>query len=251
MKYLTEKADDLPEIVRDDLKQNIINRKERRDRLKDAALSKKYISGIAATQIKKWKTKLFSQWKTKLFSQCGKGKGQDRIDRGAEMAIFQTLQEQWVAHKSITGAPVLEKRLHNREMRQIANKWLAANGKRLIKLYETIRSWGKPKNKRSIQSLQHRGKGLSSHRKPQKKYPGAHVNIHYNRAYIKHYTRLIFSNKTKNKYRHYSLRRCIDDKAYLRCGTSEGFSRPKHVPVMLKSEQTELPSYDFPENLAI
>ena len=149
--------------------------------------------------------------------------GKHKIGRGAEMAVYQALQEQLVAHKSRTGSPLLETRLHKREMRQIANKWLASNGKRLIESYETVRSWGKPKNKRSIQSSQHRGKGLFSHRKAQKKYADAHINIHYNKAHIKHYTRLLFSNKTKEKYRQYALRRCLDDKAYLRCGISEGF----------------------------
>lgn len=60
-------------------------------------------------------------------------------------------------------------------MRNIANKWLKENGKEVIKSYETVRSWGRPKNKRSIQSKQHRGQGLFSHRKPQKTYAEAHI----------------------------------------------------------------------------
>ena len=45
------------------------------------------------------------------------------------------------------------------------------------------------------------------------------------------------------------LRLAIDDKCYLRCGTSEGFSRPLHRPLQLAKEEFkfELPSSDYPK----
>ena len=41
----------------------------------------------------------------------------------------------------------------------------------------------------------------------------------------------------------------IDDKCYLRCGTSEGFLRPLHNPAQLIQDKLkhELPSYDYPK----
>ena len=41
----------------------------------------------------------------------------------------------------------------------------------------------------------------------------------------------------------------MDDKAYLRCGTSEGFSRPIHTPVQISQEnlQFKLPASDYPQ----
>ena len=81
-----------------------------------------------------------------------------------------------------------------------------------------------------------------------KKLSDRHVNIHYNRAHIKNYTRLIFKNDSP--YRKFAVRRAMDDKAYLRCGTSEGFSRPIHTPFQISSEslQFKLPSSDYPQD---
>jgi hypothetical protein len=197
--------------------------------------------------IKRIAKKEMQNWKRNLFSQKGKNLGKYRIDRGAEDAVYCALQEQLVAHKSRTGVPILEKRIQRKELRRIANNWLKNNGKPLIKSYETVRSWGKPCNKRSQQSKQHRGKGLFLHKRAKKTFTNVHLNIHYNRAHIKYYTRYIFSTKRKHLYSQYTIRRCFDDKAYLRCGTSEGFSRPKSRPVMLVESEPELPAYDFPE----
>ena len=134
-------------------------------------------------------------------------------------------------------------------MRHIANKWLQEQGKTCIKSYETARSWGKARRTRSLQNAQHRGRSLWCYRRPQKKHTDGHINMHYNRAHIKMYTRTIFSNDFKDNLQKYTIRRCIDDKAYLRCGTSEGFSRPKHIPLTLNTESCELPAYDFPDNV--
>ena len=38
----------------------------------------------------------------------------------------------------------------------------------------------------------------------------------------------------------------MDDKAYLRCGSSEGFSRPRTKPLLLDQNEPQLPAYDFP-----
>ena len=83
-----------------------------------------------------------------------------RIDRGAEMAVFKTLQEQLTAHISRKDVPELEKRVHKKELRHIANKWLQDHGKQKIKSYEKVRLWGRSKRKCSMQSKQHRGKSL-------------------------------------------------------------------------------------------
>ena len=55
------------------------------------------------------------------------------------------------------------------------------------------------------------------------KDPNRHINVLYNRVNIKNYTRLAFANDFL--YKSGVLRRAIDDKAYLWCNTSEGFSR--------------------------
>ena len=64
---------------------------------------------------------------------------------------------------------------------------------------------------------------------------------------MKNYTRLIFKNGSP--YRRYAVRRALDDKAYLRCGTAEGFNRPIHTPVQISQEnlQFKLPASDYPQ----
>ena len=59
--------------------------------------------------------------------------------------------------------------------------------------------------------------------------------------------RIIFKNGSP--YRRYVVRRALDDKAYLRCGTSEGFNRPIHTPVQISQDnlQFKLPASDYPQ----
>ena len=239
------KLQEMANTSRIDEKENLfkdVEIKNRQTQLKSMKQHKTRITRqIAARSVK--------VWKQTLFSQKGKNKGIYQIDRGAEMAVFQALQEQLVAHKNRTDVPQLEGRLHVKDLQNIANEWLEKEGKRTIKSKETVRSWARPKNKRSNQSKQHRGQGLFRFKKPNKKYSIAHINMHYNRAHIKQYTRFTFSKHgQRQKYEKYTVRRCMDDKAYLKCGTSEGFSRPRTRPIMVGDhEGLELPIYDFPE----
>ncbi len=132
-------------------------------------------------------------------------------------------------------------------MRRIANKYLASQEKKLMKSSETARSWGRCRNKRSRQAKQHRGKNLWAYLKSQKTWKQAHINVHYNRAHIKNYTRFAFSETTSNQG--FVIRRALDDKAYVRCGTSEGFSRPLHRPAQICDAPFELPSSDYPDTV--
>lgn len=195
----------------------------------------------------------FYSWKQSLKSQRGKNRGNYRIDRRAEKAIADVLEEQLKAHRrrcGDEGTGYLEsdgKRLHKRDLRRIANKYLAAHGKRLIKSSETVRSWGRCRNKHSRQAKQHRGQNFWSHIRSQKTFKQRHVNIHYNRAHIKNYTCLAFGDHINCC--DLVVRRAIDDKAYVRCGTSEGFSRPVHCPLQNSDTPFDLPSSDYPDSV--
>ncbi len=134
--------------------------------------------------------RLFYKWKQNLMTQKGKGKGRYRIDRGAEHAIYEVLQEQLKAHRRRwgdegTGYLEHEQRIQSKEMQRIANKFLRQHGKKPIKSKETARSWGKCKNKRYRQAKQHRGRNLWAHLRAQKKHQDRHLNTHYNRAHVK------------------------------------------------------------------
>ena len=207
----------------------------------------------AAHVKKQFAKKHFSKWKRSLKVQTGKKLGKYTIDRGAELAIYAVLAEQLKAHRRRWGdegtgyIEADEKRLHKREMRRIANKYLSEHGLALIKSTETVRSWGRSRSKSSRQAKQHRGRNLWAHVRSQKKYGQRHINVHYNRAHVKNYTRLAFGKSFNLSP--YVVRRAIDDKAYVRCGTSEGFSRPLHRPSQLVESPVCLPSSDYPDSV--
>ena len=248
------------ELVKDsgelDLKRARLHKEEVEEQQFEIDMKKRRLHGLNGISKvgaqKRLSKRKFKTWKQSLMSQKGKGKGRTKVDRGAEQAVYEVLQEQLKAHsrrwgEEGTGYLEHEKRLHSREMRKIANTYLREKGKQVIRSKETVRSWGRCRNKRSHQAKQHRGRNLWAHLRPQKKWKQKHINTHYNRAHIKNYTRFAFSND--NDRQTYVIRRAIDDKAYIRCGTSEGFSRPLHTPAQLSTEedQIKLPSADYPD----
>jgi hypothetical protein len=221
----------------------------------DVQIKKQRLERLTRSRLprKKLAKRKFKAWKQTLKSQRGKNKGKFRIDRGAEKAIFEVLEEQLKAHHrrwGDEGTGYLEsekRRLHKKDMRRIANRYLASQKKKLVKSCETVRSWGRCRNKRSRQAKQHRGTNLWAYARSQKTWKQRHINVHYNRAHIKNYTRFAFSERTANK--DFVIRRALDDKAYVRCGTSEGFSRPLHRPVQITDAPFELPSSDYPDTV--
>lgn len=224
----------------EDLDEEIKKRKRRHDML--TKNKERKIQEIASRKLK--------EWKGKIKRQFGKGKGAYRINREAEKEVFAAIQEHLVAHDRRKGNPetgYIEGRITCKQLTKIANNWLRKNGHKVIKSQETVRSWGKARNKRTRQATQHRGSNLWARQKPQKIY----LNIHYNRAHIKYYTRMIFGHATRDKFKQHTIRRAMDDKAYIRCGTSEGFSRPMVKPLVptLKSENVAIPCYDFPDKV--
>jgi hypothetical protein len=76
----------------------------------------------------------FNKFKQTLKRQTGKSQGKYRISRGAELAVYAVLAEQLKAHRRRWGDEGTgyieghEKRLHTREMRRIANKYLSEHG---------------------------------------------------------------------------------------------------------------------------
>ena len=216
------------------------------------------LKGTARNSVKKRvASRLFRKWKQNLSTQKGKGKGVYRIDLGAEIAVFEVLQEQLKTHRRRwgdegTGYLEHDQRMQSREMLKVANDYLATHRRKPIKSRETVRSWGRCKNKRYCQAQQHRGRNVWAHLRAPKKQCECHINMHYNRSHIKNYTRLAFGGaKNLLAERGLVIRQAIDNKAYVRCGTSEGFSRPVHTPVNLNTGNDvnlfQLPSSDYPD----
>ena len=109
------------------------------------------------------------------------------------------------------------------------------------------RSW--PKNKRSTQAKRQRGKMLFCTRKPPKTEHSLNESTHYQRAHKKNVIRRFFSTVV-NENRKYCLARMIDDKAYIRPGTSEGFEKVRNKRILVpvaEDKMWKLPKYDWPE----
>ena len=62
---------------------------------------------------------------------------------------------------------------------------------------------------------------------------------------------MVFGHATRDIFKQHTIRRAMDDKDYIRCGASEGFSRPMVKPLVptVKSENVEIPCYDFPDKV--
>jgi hypothetical protein len=143
------------------------------------------------------------------------------------------------------------RRVKSRDLVNIANKRLKDAGKRLIKSSTTVYNRCKPKNTRSVQASQHIGKGLMCFKKPPKAEDNENENTHYQRAHVKNVKMAMFSEKAGDANK-YSLIHSIDDKAYLRPGTSEGFSSARNQKILTLSDASkarQLPKYDWPQKL--
>ena len=113
----------------------------------------------------------------------------------------------------------------------ITNFRLLQKGKKLIKSSTTVYNRSKPKSSRSIQASLHIGKGLMCFKKPPKTEDNENENTHFQRTHVKNVKMTLFSD-TSNESRHYSFLQSIDDKAYIRPGTSEGFSSARNIEIL-------------------
>ena len=142
-------------------------------------------------------------------------------------------------------------RVKSRDLVNIANYRLLKAGKRLINSATTLYNRCKPKNIRSVQASRHIGKGLMCFKKPPKAEDNENENTHFQRAHVKNIKMSMFSENSGDA-KAFSLLYSIDDKAYLRPGTSEGFSGARNQKILtLKdaSKARKLPKYDWPEKL--
>jgi hypothetical protein len=141
------------------------------------------------------------------------------------------------------------RRVKSRDLVNIANKRLQDAGKKLIKSATTVYNRCKPKNMRSVQASRHIGKGLMCFKKPPK--AEENENTHYQRAHVKNVKMAMFSESAGDA-KEYSLIHSVDDKAYIRPGTSEGFSGTRNQKILTLSDASKakkLPKYDWPQKL--
>ena len=123
--------------------------------------------------------------------------------------------------------------------------------KKLIKSSTTVYNRCKPRSSRSAQAKRHRGKGLFCTKKPLKVEDDDNENTHYQRTHVKN-VKLAFFRKEFKDNSQMCFMRSIDDKAYLRPGTSEGFLNTRNEKILTLTDvekARKLPKYDWPEKL--
>ena len=143
------------------------------------------------------------------------------------------------------------RRVKSGDLVTIANHRLQKEGRRLIKSATTVYNRCRPKNVRSVQASRHIGKGLMCFKKPPKAEDVDNENTHYQRAHVENIKMAMFSEDA-GKAESFSLLHSIDDKAYLRPGTSEGFSSARNLKILTVTDDNKarkLPKYDWPEKL--
>ncbi len=140
------------------------------------------------------------------------------------------------------------RRVKVRDLMNIANHSLTRRGKKHIK--SAITAWNRlrPRNKRSRQAKLHIGKGLFCTKKPPKAEDKDNVNTHHQRAHIKNIQMKLFESVDSAKWAYIHS---MDDKAYVRPGTSEGFEKSRRVRILsvTGNNAKQLPKYDWPEKL--
>ena len=117
-----------------------------------------------------------------------------------------------------------------------------------IRSATSIWNLSKPRNRRSVQAKLHRGSGMFCTKAPYKADDIFNENTHHKRAFKKNIRNYFFSERTKEN-RKYCLMRSIDNKAYLRPGTSEGFNSVRNKRILTPAESEKmrkLPKYDWP-----
>ena len=143
------------------------------------------------------------------------------------------------------------RRVKNQDLKAIANFHLQSRKKKLIKSSTTAYNRCKPKNIRSKQAKQHVGKGLFCCKKPPKAEDCDNENTHYQRAHVKN-VKFAFFGKNSDANHDFCFMESTDDKAYIRPGTSEGFSNARSGKIFTLTDEErarKLPKYDWPEKL--
>ncbi|XP_035690603.1 uncharacterized protein LOC118425678 [Branchiostoma floridae] len=140
-------------------------------------------------------------------------------------------------------------RVKSRDLLRLANHRRLQRGAPLIRSVSTVTSRARPTNVRSIQAKRHKGKGLWCSKKPPKTEDRDNECTHHQRKHVALAKEHLFGKESEAS-RNHGLIISMDDKAYLRPGTSEGFTGARCQSVLQPTEESrtkKLPLHDFPE----
>lgn len=151
------------------------------------------------------------------------------IDDECESFIAHCIEEKAASHGRRHDTVLYTgRRVKVKDQLYLANYKLQEQGKPLVRSAVTVSNLSRPRNKRSQQAKRHTGKGLFCTKKPYKSEDNHNENTHHQRAHVLNVKRFFFSDKNKIS-RHFTFMRSTDDKAYLRPGTSEGFTSVRNT----------------------
>ena len=168
------------------------------------------------------------------------------IDEEIEDFVVKCISEKCVSHGRRQDTAMYSS-VKVKDLLGLANAKLKPRGQR-IRSATSIWNLSKPRNRRSVQAKLYRGSGMFCTKVPYKAGDTFDENTHHRRAFKKNIRDFFFSERAKANKK-YCLMRSIDDKAYLRPGTSEGFNsvRNKRILTPAASEKMrKLPKYDWP-----
>lgn len=143
------------------------------------------------------------------------------------------------------------RRVKKRDLLNIANFRLMQKGKTPLKSSTTTYNRSRPRSLRAVQAKRHIGKGLFCFKKPPKAEDCSNENTHYQRAHVKNIKMSFFSRKKAGESK-LCFMRSVDDKAYIRPGTSEGLEKTRNLKILTSADiehARKLPCYDWPVKL--
>jgi hypothetical protein len=204
------------------------------------------------SQMKKRKARaIFEENRVKKRAKTTQG-NKSLIDSEDEDFIAKSIEDKATYHGRRHDLVLYtNRRVKKRDLLNIANYRLASRNKKLIKSATTVYNRCKPRSSRSIQAKRHKGKGLFCTKKPPKAEDIDNENTHYQRAHVKN-VKFSFFGQESAANSQLCFMRSIDDKAYLRPGTSEGFQNTRNRKILTLTDvekARQLPKYDWPEKL--
>lgn len=237
-----------------DMEEDLKEKTERIDNI-NVLLSNDHLTKRQEERVKQLRKRkavqLFAEKRIKRRKITNQGR-QPLLDSDDEDMIAKCIEDKATYHGRRQNLVMYtNRRVKKRDLLNIANHRLMSVGKRLVKSATTVFNRSKPRNSRSVQSKKHKGKGLFCMKKPPKAEDIDNENTHYQRAHVKN-IKMEFFSKANELTRKFCFMQSVDDKAYLRPGTSEGFQHTRNQRILTSTDAQkarELPKYDWPEKL--
>ena len=174
------------------------------------------------------------------------GAGRPTEMDGDEEFLLKAIEEMATAHgRRHDTVMYLHHRVKAKDMLKIVNQRRVKKGKKPLRAVSTVVARGKPKRKDSIQAKRHLGPSLFCCKKPPKTEDNETELTHHQRAHVRNAIEDFCHNEDDRKY---ALTKSMDDKAYVRPGTSVGLRDVKRGGIFQPCDSKvarKLPKYDW------